>query len=292
MIDVNKILFRASQLGSIMSGRTITDIQLAKIEELSNKPSLTEKQAAELETLIQKRDNEELPVGVQNILKKLYRGLIWNRQPLDITSKYMDKGNSEEESSITILSIELKKFLKKNDKRLSNEWVTGLPDIFIGESIEKATKGWDVKTAWDWTTLPYKGDKLDKDYEWQAHCYLFLTGAEEWFISHCLVSMSAEMLDDEKRKLQYKINSLDPETDPTYIEKAKKLEVNFIYDYDKFVADYPYYQLLHTKEEWVYDIDRSQRVVSFLVKRDEKKIEEIKKRVEQCRLFIQQNLIQ
>jgi hypothetical protein len=274
-----------------MSGRTITDIQLARIDELNNKLSLTDKQAIELTELIKKRDSNELPIGVQNYLKKLYRGIKWNREGIDITSKYISKGNSEEQASITLLSLETKKFFKKNEQRLSNEYITGLPDIFIGESIESAEKGWDVKTSWDWTTLPYKGDKLDKDYEWQAHCYLFLTGAKEWTISHCLVNIPAELLDDEKRKLQYKIKSLDPESDPDYVEKAKKLEINFIYDYDKFVADYPYYQLLHTKQEWVYDVDRSQRVVSFLVKRDEKKIEEIKKRVEQCRLYIKQNLM-
>jgi hypothetical protein len=149
MIDVNKILFRASQLEHIMSGRTITDIQLARIDELSNKPSLTDKQAVELTELIKKRDSNELSVGVQNYLKKLYRGLEWNRETLDITSKYITKGNSEEQSSITMLSLETKKFFKKNEQRLSNEYITGLPDIFIGESIECAEKGWDVKSCWD-----------------------------------------------------------------------------------------------------------------------------------------------
>lgn len=291
MIDVNKILFRASQLEHIMSGRTITDIQLARIDELSNKPSLTDKQAIELAELIKKRDSNELSVGVQNYLKKLYRGLEWNREALDITSKYITKGNSEEQSSITMLSLETKKFFKKNEQRLSNEYITGLPDIFIGESIECAEKGWDVKSCWDWTTLPYAGDALDKGYALQAQAYIFLTGAKEWTISYCLGNISAELLDDEKRKLQYKINSLDPESDPDYIEKAKKLEINYIYDYDKFVSDYPYYQLLHTKEEWVYDVERSKRIVSYLVPRDEKVIEDIKKRVVQCRLYIQQNLM-
>lgn len=291
MIDPNKILFRASQLGSIMSGRTITDIQLARIDELSNKPTLTDKQSAELDGLIEKRDSNELSVGVQNFLKKLYRGVDWKREPLDITSKYMEKGNSEEQASITLLSLETKTFFKKNEERLSNEWVTGLPDIFIGESIYTAQKGWDVKTSWDWTTLPYKGDKVEKDYEYQAHCYMFLSGAKEWTISHCLVNISAEMLDDEKRKLTYKIKSLDPESDPEYIERAKKLEINFIYDYNKFVSDYPHYPLLHTKEEWVYDVERSKRLVSYLIPRDEKVIADIKKRVEQCRLFIKNNLL-
>lgn len=258
MIDPNKILFRCHRLGDLMT------------EPRSKSETLSE--------------------TTKTYLKLLYRELTWDRKK-QIESKYLRKGLETEEDCLTLLSLEKKLFLKKNEERLSNDFITGIPDTYEGKSVIGTEEGYDTKSAFDWTTLPYKSDSADKKYVFQAHGYMALTGAKKWNIVHCLVNAPAEMIDDEKKRLSYKIKSLDVESSPEYIEQCKIVERNMIFDLGEFMNRYPYYDLANDKAEWSFDIPRSQRIVVFPVFRDQEVIDSIYARILECRIWIRKNLL-
>ena len=258
MIDVNKILFRCHRLGDLMT------------EPRSKSETLSE--------------------TTKSYLKLLYRELTWDRKK-QIESKYLRKGIETEENCLTLLSLEKKLFLKKNEERLNNDFITGIPDTYVGKAITETEEGYDVKSAFDWTTLPYPTDNPDKKYVFQAHGYMQLTGAKKWNVVHCLVNTPADIIDDEKKRLSYKVKALDVESSPEYIEGCKIIERNSIFDLAAFKAQYPYYDLANSEDEWNWDIPRSQRIVVFPVMRDEEIIAQINARVLECRIWIAQNLM-
>ena len=234
MIDVNKILFRCHRVGDLMT------------EPRSKSETLSE--------------------TTKSYLKLLYRELTWDRKK-QIESKYLRKGIETEENCLTLLSLEKKLFLKKNEERLNNDFITGIPDTYVGKAI------------------------TDKKYVFQAHGYMQLTGAKKWNIVHCLVNTPADIIDDEKKRLSYKVKALDVESSPEYIEGCKIIERNSIFDLAAFKAQYPYYDLANSEDEWNWDIPRSQRIVVFPVMRDEEIIAQINARVLDCRIWIAQNLM-
>jgi len=159
---------------------------------------------------------------------KCYREQKYRRYK-EINSKYFEKGKKGEEDAITVLSLQLKKMLKKNSVRLKNNFVTGEPDVFIGESIECADEGFDTKVSWELDTFPTPNQKLTKQYEWQDIAYMYLTGAKKWSTIYVLLDMPTDMLMD----MLYRESFNHPENEtPVY----RELEIinNFIYDKNKF----------------------------------------------------------
>ena len=125
------------------------------------------------------KDAGELSKTAQNYLINEYIRVKYGRDK-DVVTPQMSKGIEAEYQSINILSMHQSKILEKNEKRLHNEWITGLPDVFEGESIEKCTFLWDIKTSWSiWTFLANIPDKLDPLYYYQLQSYMFLTGCQQ-----------------------------------------------------------------------------------------------------------------
>jgi hypothetical protein len=80
----------------------------------------------------------------------------------DIQTKQMKKGVAVEQDSINLLSKYMETPFEKNEERLSNAYITGLPDI-INENMVI-----DIKSSYDlWTFLGNLPDKLDSLYYWQ-----------------------------------------------------------------------------------------------------------------------------
>lgn len=228
------------------------------------------------------RSGKNIGETAKKYLKQYYRELKYDRKK-DISNKYIEKGLAQEEAGIDLLSITLNKLLKKNDKRLSNNYVTGEPDCFIGETITTVTEGFDIKCSWDLFTLPYKDDKLLSDYYYQAHCYMWLTGALKWNIAYCLLNTPLHLIQKEKERIYYSLNCPE-ENDPTYIEKLIEVEKNNIFDSFEFFKDYPHYDL--ACKDWNFDIPKEERIVMFEVQRDEAVIEQIIDRIIEARKYI------
>ena len=86
------------------------------------------------------------------------------------SSKYTEKGITNESESIEIVSAHLDVTLIKNEQRLSNEFITGECDVLSEQMVL------DVKNLWDIFTFTDACMELNSDYEWQLQGYMELYG--------------------------------------------------------------------------------------------------------------------
>lgn len=195
MIDWNKIKFRASSWGNLMT----------------EPKTKADKEAGNLSKTCQKE------------LIKIYIQELYGRKK-DIKTKEMDKGTQAEEESITLASRVEKTLFIKNQERLENDWFTGHVDIFEGESITTAVSVWDIKTRWELESFMPKlvEDVEDSEY-YQVQVYLDLTGAKCGGIMNTLVDCPINILMEEKRRLLFSMNVVSEES-PEYLEAAAELE--------------------------------------------------------------------
>ncbi len=235
MTDFSKTLIRCSAIGQIMT---------------EPKDTIAKK-------------NGGLSKTAQSYLINTYIKEKYGRER-DITTKQMAKGKQGEEDGITMLSKYKKKFLKKNDVRLNNEFLTGEPDIFEGESIYNADYITDIKLSWDiWTFLQNVAEPLNKDYWWQLQGYFSLSNAIDGEIAYLLLDTPENIIQNEKYKLLRQMNVISEES-PEYIYASAALEINMIYP----------------------DIPLNEKVLIFPVQRDDEAIERINRKVEKCREFL------
>jgi hypothetical protein len=257
-MEVNSILFRSSSNFHLM-----TEPKLKADKEAGN-----------------------LSKGARTHCIDIFASWFYKRRE-EIYSKYMEKGTAVEEQAITLLSLITRNVYFKNEENITNEYISGTPDLFLKENgVIKVVE--DIKSSWDiFTFLRSKHNELQDNYYWQMQSYMWLTGAEEANIRYCLVNSLPEHIDDEKRKTSWKMNLIDADNDPKYVERCKMIERNMIYDIADFQSRYPYYSFHNNLSEWVYDIPMEQRLHTFNIKRNQEDIDLLMSKVIKARLFIQ-----
>lgn len=268
--DRKTILFHPSSLGKIMTkpqGAGITEKQLITIDELEAKGSrITAKQLEQLEYLISKRD---APVELSETCKKhLIEVYVFHKfgREKEFTNRYIKKGLATEEDAITLYSRVKGQFYKKNADRITNDFLTGEPDLFEGEDIREAKVIIDTKSCWDLFTfnnIKYI-DKVNTDYVWQGNGYCDLTGASLFKLAYCLVDLPLTSLVDMKRRLAWDMGVADVDNDEDYLEACEKLDKAFMYE----------------------DIPMEKRVYEISLPRDNNAIKEMHERIELCRDYM------
>lgn len=230
------------------------------------------------------RSGEGLSETAKTTILNAYARSVYGRTQ-EISSKYLTKGNEREPDAITLISRYTKLFLKKNSERLENDYISGEPDIFIGKEIRKAEKTLDAKSSWSLNTfLKAKSQKVDKDYWYQGHCYMWLTGAKHHTVAPCLLNGTGSAIMDEKRKLAYAMNILDPTVkNDEYLEKCRQIEINHIFDLQGFMAENEWFELDNIASEWKWDIPMEERIALFPFECDQEVIEKIKTRITEAR---------
>jgi len=251
--NADNFLFRASSMGAIMTG-------------------------------VKKKWDVDHSITCQRKLVELYREKCWGRKA-EIGNKYTEKGLKVEEDSLTLYSAVKKHFFVKNDIRLTNEFFTGECDTYIGESIEKAESIFDIKSVWNWSTLPSIIDaEPDDAYFYQGQVYMHLTGAKEHTIVYCLVNTPANLIEREIKNLVYEGFEIG---EPAFVEKAQDIEINSIVDVELFKKHFPNYQFYN--KVWEFDIAPKERVFEINFKRDEQVIDAMIERVKDCRNWLNNN---
>jgi hypothetical protein len=124
-------------------------------------------------------------------------------------SRYTDKGNEVEPKSIKLVENVLGlKGIFKNEERITNEWITGKPDVNTNEILL------DVKSSWDATTFPFfETECPNKDYYYQLQGYMWLTGKDEALLCYCLVNTPFQIVEDEVRREHWKQGLIDESLD-------------------------------------------------------------------------------
>lgn len=250
-MKVDDILFRPSSLGKIMTG-------VAKGWDIEH--SLTCKKE----------------------LVKMYRQIKYDRY-YNHYSKYTDKGIKQEHEGILLYNRLYKTNYSKNLDRFNNLWFTGEPDIITSRPIV------DIKCVWGVDTLPHPSiHEIDEDYEYQGYGYMDLLERDIHIVAYCLVNATADQINKEKSKMYYRLDQPDPR-DPFYIKELIKIEKNMIFDLKVFNVTNPGYNL--ECKDWNFDIPVHERVVEFVVHRNERKLNAVKNRIIAAREWMLHNLI-
>ena len=172
----------------------------------------------------------------------------------EFSSRYTDKGNEVEDLSIALCNDVLDiGFIHKNEDYFSNDWITGTPDVNTKEILL------DVKSSWDATTFPFFDTELkNKDYLYQMHGYMWLTGKKESLLCYCLIDTPLQIVEDEIRREHWKASLIEEDLDLRAFVQSKHMFGH---------------------------IPKEKRLKVFKIAKDDEVIEAIKTRIEQCREY-------
>jgi len=182
-----------------------------------------------------------------------------------LKSKPITKGIEVEEDSITLLARVMKRMLYKNEQRLNNDFITGLPDVYDGKTIYESNYIIDIKSSYDLHSFVANiGEPLDRDYYYQLQGYMALSGAPKAYIAYCLVDTPSHIIEGEKFKLLKSMDVISEES-PQFYAEALKIEKNMTFG----------------------DIPKEERVLLFQVERNDEAISAMYSMVVKAREYLQ-----
>ena len=193
------LLFRCSELGLICNGKFgLTEIQQKNLDELKQKPKLTDNQLKTLNDLELKLNappslSQTSISKIESIVKQDVYGY-----KVQIDNKFVNKGIRMEDEAIELLNLIYNKEYKKNTNFFKNDFISGTPDIIDGNKII------DVKCPFSKVTFPVFADEAHNVlYEYQMRGYMMLTGCESAEVTYCLMNTPIDLIsyknkDDER----------------------------------------------------------------------------------------------
>lgn len=213
------------------------------------------------------KDRGELSATAKDYLINVYIKEKYGRE-VDISTKQMEKGTICEPDGIKLLCEVDGLEYKKNHERLENEWFSGSPDVYLGESVKNATEIWDNKSPWSMNTFLSNLTKpLNPLYRTQIQVYMELSNTEQGGVAYTLVNAPQNMIEDELFYLSKRMGVIDTAIyNPEYELAAAKLQLSMMFD----------------------DISPKEKVLKFPVTRDRELIEKLKGKVEKGREFLQE----
>lgn len=262
---MSKLLFRASSIGNLMSekqGSVVTANQYKEYERLTalkdafdnglpKSKDITPNQKETLKELTLKINSPfELGDTAKSTLQALWLEREKGIKPM-LKSKYLLKGQYNEEEAISLISDVDGQYYKKNTERRDNGVITG--EIDVKHNVYGKKIIIDTKCSWDAFTF-MKADE-DKNYEWQGDTYMELWNADEFHVKYCLLDCPPHIYEQQQRAMERQYGIIDNEMDE-YSKLYQQLNTNLIY------SNNPAF----TKEE---------RVKTVIYKRNPEKIEMI-----------------
>jgi hypothetical protein len=236
MSTVNWDLFkcRCSGISKLLSngkeGQQITEIQEAELKKLEDKETITEKQKEErerLRALKAKKGITGLGLDAIGYLMEVYawetEGMIpVSKESMDILS--VSKGKKQEAQAGALLSFVDGVEYKTHKDRISNEFLSGEIDLYLGESVYEASCVPDIKNSWDYPTFLKKiSAGLENGQKEQLQGYGDITGAPNLFIANCLVDCTDDNIEEIKYRVAKKFGAVTTES-PEFLEEWKKWE--------------------------------------------------------------------
>lgn len=177
----------------------------------------------------------------------------------EFTNKYVEKGLACEEDSITLYSRMKKELYFKNQEELSNEFLRGTPDIITDDTVIDIKTSWSIHTFFEVLAVAIK-----KDYLYQLHSYMALTGRRKAKLAYVLVNAPDFLLTREKDYLARNMGLIDRDTNPDYLQGCEEIDKAMTFD----------------------DIPLTDRYIELSIDYDQKEIHRIYDRVNICRGFM------
>lgn len=288
-MDFSKQLFRCSSLGYIMSepkeksnlekwedagfsyNKKVKEIMLLSDKAVKGKEKMQvqiDKLKTQIETLEPIKDIPNLSETCKTHLCDIYTLVKYGRTE-DIKSKYMEKGLHMEEDAITLYSLVTGNYHEKCTEYMFNEYIDGHMDFPSTDDFINDTKV-------NWSIFQFnrvKAKPIKPLYDWQLKGYCWLWKKTKGRLIYCLLDTPEHLIESEQTKLMYELfgNKINydyssDELKAQYKEACKEIRYNHTYD----------------------DIPEKERVVIFENELTEYDVERIKKRVEDCRWFLNQ----
>jgi hypothetical protein len=234
-VDWSKFKARCSGIHALLAesrdNPCLTEKQAARLSELENKDTLTDKMQIEMAELLVKKDNSTKIVLSSTCQDYLIDEWAWKKEGMvRVTREILDvpqmqKGIFVEPDSLILLSQVDQVIYNPNvmddltKERVYNDYLSGEVDAYAGESIMTATAIPDVKSIWDRPTFLSKiKTPLSKANDFQIKGYMDITGAKTGFIADCLINTPPHVVEAVKWSLLRKMNVASEES-PEFLEK-------------------------------------------------------------------------
>ncbi len=214
---------RCSGIHKIMANKQgfapISEVGLKRIAELEGRSKpMTEAMQAEYIVLCDKRDRKEIVLG-DTCIAYLMEVYAWETEGMISVSKEsldnlsMKKGKLGEPAALMLLSFVEDVSYEVHKERISNEYLTGQIDSYLGRSVYAAKNVTDIKISWDYPIFLCKlNTGLTAGQKEQLQGYGDITGAGDLYVANCLVSAPQEILDEYQWKVLKKIGAATTES--------------------------------------------------------------------------------
>lgn len=302
------LLFRPSEIHNVMpNGKGKSNLEkyndiLAKIENveqefkvLKNKKtkkamSLLErahKYCVQLEVLRPVRHLPHLSEGVKKHLRNKMIELKYGRYK-EFENKYTTKGKACEEAGITLYSLLKGRVFENNKTRIQNDYFSGEIDIpwFTKKVMVAIT---DIKNSYSIHTFFDNLDGIKSANKYQGLGYLDLNPTvKKYHVANVLIDNTADAILLDLHRESYKWEEGD-----TPAWRELQILKTHVYSQDKFD------EFIHMrgcapvddKSKEVYnsfvELPREDRLIEHTFERDEDEINAVKKRIDECRLFME-----
>lgn len=263
--DFSKWLCRCSAISKIMTNSKdsppLTALQELELAELDVKINRTEKQGIKLAELIAKREKAKDVVLSDTAIGYLVEAYAYETEGMcsitkEMDVEYFDRGKKTEPESIELLSFVDDHSYVKNEERLYNNFLSGVMDVYRGESHHKPTAIGDIKSCKDYPTFLYKIHKgLDAGNKEQVQGYGDLGLCDDLFVAFTLPNMPEDQRNGYSYKLAMKMGVATSE-DPEFKIAWTQLERSMIFDrIDKLKRVYkiPITPFTKYEQQAVYD---------------------------------------
>ena len=198
--------------------------------------------------------SETLSATTKTYCQDWLKEQLYNRRK-EFSSKYTEKGLIMEDNSIDFAMSHLDLgFAVKNEKYFENDFMTGTPDVILEDCII------DIKNSWSWDTFPLF-DTYNKDYFYQAQCYMKLVGLDKFKLIYTLMDTPEYLV---KKETYYFLNSRGEFNQEDFEQAFLDIQKKMTYT----------------------DIEDKFKIKVFEIERDDNVIKEIEERVLLCREYI------
>lgn len=233
MIDFSDFKTRCSSVNKVMansrSNPSLTEVHEKRIIELETREKgMTEPMKLEYAKLLQYRENSKkviLSDTCIDYLLEVYAWRVYRKKAVvkELDIMYTAKGKEIEVDSIILLSKVDGVLYFKNKEQVSNDFLTGEPDIIADRII-------DAKSAWDYPGFLKKvNSPIDPAHDLQIKGYIDITGLPSGEVAHCLVSSSEGQIFEFLQRIKRQMGILWDE-DPVWLQKAAEIENSMRFD--------------------------------------------------------------
>lgn len=240
-IDWQTFKCRCSAISKLLAngvdGRQITEKQEDDLKKLEDREVRSLKQDEEMERLRALKANKGKIVLGETAIGYLMEVYAWETEKMIAVSKEsmeilsISKGKKQEAQAGALLGFVDDVEYKVHKDRISNDFLSGEIDLYVGESVYKATRLPDIKNSWDYTVFlkKIKGG-LENGQKEQLQGYGDITGASDLLIANCLVDCTDENIEEVKWRVAKKFGAITLES-PEFLEEWVKWERSMLFSH-------------------------------------------------------------